>query len=100
MEEVAVVEEGEREEEGEEVVMEVWRRRWRRWWGRRWKRWGGRRWRSTSDTTHVFAETGLHMGRVLAGEVVMHHPRHSHRQCGGGVVFHRNGGKYLGSSSE
>ena len=44
-----------------------------------------------SDTTHVFAETGLHVGRVLAGEVVMHHPRHSHRQCvgGDGVVFHR-----------
>jgi hypothetical protein len=28
----------------------------------------------TSETTHVFAQTGLHMGRVLAGEVVMHHP--------------------------
>ena len=58
-----------------------------------------------------FAETGLHMGRVLAGEIAMHHPRHSHRQCVGVMVLcvppwavgpaKINGGtglKYLGSS--
>jgi hypothetical protein len=41
----------------------------------------------TSDTVHIFPETGIHMGRLLAGEVVMHHPRHSHRQCVGVMVL-------------
>ena len=64
-----------------------------------------------SGSTPVRCEAGLGVARALAGEVTMHHTRHSHRRCVGVVVLcvppwavgpaKINGGtglRYLGSS--